>query len=102
MSGIKGIARANLKLVELVQRGFSIQGKSTEEQMMNFQRIISEHNRKHDKQWLFHDTRLYEIPRPSRYRDLYERELKRKKDRRTIAFLCKHVMAEKNVKIPMK
>ena len=31
MSGIKGIARANLKLVELVQKGFSIQGKSSEE-----------------------------------------------------------------------
>ncbi|CAD8175141.1 unnamed protein product [Paramecium pentaurelia] len=102
MSVIKGIARANLKLVELVQKGYIIHGQTLEEQMMNFERIISDHNRKHDKQWLFQDTRLYEIPRPSRYKDLYERELKRKKDRRTIAFLCKHVMAEKNVKIPMK
>ncbi|CAK56871.1 unnamed protein product (macronuclear) [Paramecium tetraurelia] len=102
MSVIKGIARANLKLVELVQTGYIIHGKSVEERMMNFDRIISEHNRKHDKQWLFYDTRLYEIPRPSRYKDLYARELKRRNDRRTIAFLCKHVMAEKNVKIPMK
>lgn len=44
MSVIKGIAKANLKLVELVQKGYVIHGKTVEEQMMNFERIISDHS----------------------------------------------------------
>ncbi|CAD8070505.1 unnamed protein product [Paramecium sonneborni] len=35
-------------------------------------------NRKNDKQWLFQDTRLQEIPELSRYKDLYESKMKKR------------------------
>lgn len=59
-------------------------------------------DKKHDRTWFKEDTRSWEIPRPGRNKQLYLRELKRKQDRQQIAFFCKYVMADKDIRIPLK
>ncbi|KAM3147625.1 hypothetical protein pb186bvf_000432 [Paramecium bursaria] len=100
MFNLRNIAKWNNFNFKLVNTAYLLKGESAEEKIASLDKIIYDHHVKRDKSWTTLDKRAAEIKKPGKERTIYASNQKRRADRQQMAFYCKYVLAQKDIKIP--